>query len=225
LSFKGIEGHLQAVLEKARESSAGKVIPIREPDDAEEERKSRLRQLVDRYGIPFKDAQRFTGGLLDETEAVAVLRDFQKRTAGGAVVVLSGKPGCGKTTAAAWFVSEGAPKPHPYRTWRPEEHPRFLSAGKLLRLDMYKQADWDSLEHCSVLVLDDLGTEFKDIPGAFMTKFYDLLNSRYAGCGWTVITTNLSRQDFAKRYDARIEDRLREEGRGFVHLKSKSLRK
>lgn len=62
------------------------------------------------------------------------------------------------------------------------------------------------LQHCDLLVLDDLGTEFQ-------TKFttsaiYDLLNTRLNLSLPTIVSTNLSLKELEDAYTPRILSRI-----------------
>lgn len=63
------------------------------------------------------------------------------------------------------------------------------------------------LSNIQLLILDDLGSEYKSEKSNFIpSKFYELLESRLNK--WTVITSNLSLADIADRLDVRIASRI-----------------
>ncbi len=63
-----------------------------------------------------------------------------------------------------------------------------------------------TLERCDLLILDDLGTE---MPGQFVqAALYQLLNTRLTQGLPTVITTNLTVDEAAKRYSPQVASRL-----------------
>ncbi len=80
------------------------------------------------------------------------------------------------------------------------EHDRFHSG----RGDTEFQAD--SYEHCELLIMDDLGTEFQT--SFSLSCLYNLINTRLNRGLPTVISTNLSAADIRSRYDDRIASRL-----------------
>ena len=60
---------------------------------------------------------------------------------------------------------------------------------------------------CDLLIVDDLGTE---LPGQFVTSaLYSLINDRLLENRPTIISTNLSEDDLARRYNPQIASRLR----------------
>ena len=60
---------------------------------------------------------------------------------------------------------------------------------------------------CDLLIVDDLGTE---MPGQFVTTaLYTLVNDRLLESKPTIISTNLTSEDLARRYSAQIASRLR----------------
>jgi DNA replication protein DnaC len=60
---------------------------------------------------------------------------------------------------------------------------------------------------CDLLIVDDLGTE---MPGQFTTSaLYGLLNDRILTGKPTIISTNLTTEEFAHRYNRQIASRLR----------------
>ena len=60
---------------------------------------------------------------------------------------------------------------------------------------------------CDLLIIDDLGTE---MPGQFTTAaLYSLINDRLLSGKPTIISTNLTLEEFEKRYNRQIASRLR----------------
>ena len=60
---------------------------------------------------------------------------------------------------------------------------------------------------CDLLIVDDLGTE---MPGQFTTAaLYGLINDRILSGKSTIISTNLTSEEFAQRYNRQIASRLR----------------
>ena len=60
---------------------------------------------------------------------------------------------------------------------------------------------------CDLLIVDDLGTE---MPGQFTTSaLYGLINDRILAGKPTIISTNLTSDEFAQRYNRQIASRLR----------------
>ena len=83
--------------------------------------------------------------------------------------------------------------------------------GKLERAKFSgdEQARADSAKYlaCDLLIVDDLGTE---MPGQFTTSaLYGLINDRMLSGKPTIISTNLTTEEFAQRYNRQIASRLR----------------
>jgi DNA replication protein DnaC len=112
--------------------------------------------------------------------------------------VLSGKPGTGKTVAAAlWCLGR-------------RERVQFVRASTFAASSRYnaeQRAKWFDADG---LCLDDLGAEYLDAKGSFLVDLDELVDTFYADRRPLIITTNLSAAEFKKRYDRRIEDRIRE---------------
>jgi DNA replication protein DnaC len=187
------------------------------------------RQDLAQWGVPRKDIERVIAGDLDETEPLQIAKRFAsglRALAGSAgsdtpctVLVLSGPPGCGKTTAAASLL---AWRDAPWAS-RCAHHPIFIPVSRLIRWNRFEEKAMVALEKAAALVIDDLGSEYMDDKGAFLSFFDGLLNARYADWLPTVITTNLSASQFRGRYGTRAIDRLREVGR-FIEIRGESMR-
>ncbi len=92
----------------------------------------------------------------------------------------------------------------------------YLSASQLFDLmadqsfrnsnnSVYKNISLDDLKSCDLLIIDDLGTEFTN---SFTdSSLFDILNERLIHQKSTVISTNLTLEEFQERYDDRIFSR------------------
>jgi DNA replication protein DnaC len=159
------------------------------------------------------------------------VRDFWERHRAadpdGRILVLAGPYGVGKTTAAAWLVAKGPPRPYTLghvdkhkdprvgSDWPVARHPRFVCAGDLATMspidDLFK-----AILECSVLAIDDLGMEIPDADGRLLSRLDRIIDARYRRGVWTVITTNLTPEEFRHRYTPRIVSRLIEAGDFFT---------
>lgn len=150
------------------------------------------------WGIPVKDAERIARGDLEVTTALNHCRAF--RGSAKTLLVLCGGEGCGKTTAAAWWLMQ--PKQgHRYLEVKP---PKFVTAGQLSlwpRFDRDARAELD-LARC--LVIDDVGLEYDDTKGAFRGLFREVTHERHNKSLPTVITTNIPGHVFSR---SRVETR------------------
>jgi hypothetical protein len=211
------------------------------PDELDELHRvhDRRRKLANEYGVPEKELGRLVGTApIADTESMKFARDFWHRHAtgdpDGRILVLAGPYGVGKTTAAAWLVAKGPPRPytlgHVDRVkdprvggdWPVARHPRFVCAGDLATMspidDLFK-----ALLECSVLAIDDLGMEIPDADGRLMARLDRVIDARYRRGVWTVITTNLTAEEFRNRYTPRIVSRLIEAGE-FCVVPGKNMR-
>jgi DNA replication protein DnaC len=117
-------------------------------------------------------------------------------------LLLLGGIGTRKTGAAVW----GASRSHGWAN--------FTTADKLQDAFRYGdeadklRADFESAD---VLVIDDLGTQFTDGKGFFDAGFNALMNHRYESTRKTIVTANITVDDFRKLYP-RITDRIKEVG-------------
>ncbi len=137
----------------------------------------------------------------ESASAVARVRDWKPHDEN--VLVLSGSPGCGKTVAAAWWGL------------RQEWLPVFMRSTAFAASSRFDQERRDRWIDATALVLDDLGTEYADTKGNFLTDLDELIDTFYGNRRPLLITTNCTTDDFKKRYGARIVDRLRECGSWF----------
>lgn len=166
---------------------------------ARDEETERAREAEDRIvamGVPAKDLALIKAQKIETTEAVEALA-----MGGKPLVVISGNPGCGKTTAASnWLVTTPGPG-------------LFVKAAAMSRWDCYDNEEMDRLLKAPKLVIDDLGLEFMDRHGRFLSVLTEVIDVRYDASLPMVITTWLPPDDFKARYGERIADRLRESGR------------
>lgn len=180
-------------------------------------------RALDEIGIPEKDRVLCASGSLIETQARQALREAE-----AAIVVLSGQAGCGKTTAAAAWLYDWIADPNQYPA---EEYFALKFNGKAVWLTGARLARWKKYDDEAMaklltahrLVLDDVGTEFLDEKGNYLSVLDEVINERYANRRKTVVTTNLTAEQFRARYGERIADRIREAGR-FISLSAKSMR-
>ena len=174
----------------------------------------RREQFLPRAGV-LRRVRKLLGGELVKTQALRRCEEFE-----GGLLALSGGAGCGKTIAAAWWLGEMF-DPEP---WTTQSRVRFLSASGLEQLSRYDREEMQDIRRCPALVIDDLGTEYLDRKGQFVSLLDGLLDYRYADERDTIITTNLTAKEFRESYGERIADRIREWG-SFVSVNEPSLRR
>lgn len=120
-------------------------------------------------------------------------------------LIFNGGTGLGKTFMSACIANVVVDKGYSVayesaaQLFKKLEKNRF-SPSEETRIEVAKFTDSD------LLIIDDLGTE---LSGAFVTAaLYDLLNERLLSGKSTIISTNLSAEEMAKRYSPQIASRL-----------------
>jgi hypothetical protein len=146
------------------------------------------------------------------------------------MLILSGGVGTGKTVAAGrWILDYVEAKPM-WRFGRDKNiddettgymfeflgNAHWASSAELARVDHYDPRALAVYRECERLVIDDLGTEFMDAKGFFLSLLNEIVDERYSRQLATVMTTNCGQDDFSKRYRERIVDRVREAGQWFA---------
>jgi len=122
-------------------------------------------------------------------------------------LVILGPPGCGKTFGATLAALDMV-RAH---AWvRFATYPEIvLRRQEQIRLDSQAQASFDwsvaerarqrtdiTTDHCDLLVLDDVGKEYRAASGYAAAGLDELLRSRTNAGKATIITSNLARQDW-----------------------------
>lgn len=125
------------------------------------------------------------------------------------LVVLCGEPGCGKTRLlekmVAWARRES------FGLWERGVMKKPLSVLSIswpAVCDGFKQGYYgitEDLMRDDFVAIDDIGAENDPSQNA-ADKLCQILSRRESK--WTLITTNIAPSAWAKRFDARIEDRL-----------------
>jgi DNA replication protein DnaC len=159
-----------------------------------------------RRRVPSAIADLIVDGGVKATDALAEMEARRDKL----VLVLAGNPGCGKTVAACTRLQE-------------------RSSGQLIRATELVElsSDWGDrhkvreLRSTGVLVLDDLGVEYRDAKMA--SRLDDILDARISAKLPTVITTNLTGSVFETRYGARVWSRLGGHG-AYVELDAEDMR-
>lgn len=172
--------------------------------------------------IPLRILDTCTGPLISTPALVAAM------TCDVAILVMSGGPGAGKSLAAVvWLLTAHAQRyadhsPDGYASWGAGGM-GWVAAAELARI-AYDSKKIEQLQTVVSLVIDDLGTEYSDERGRFLSTFAEIVEDRYANERPTVITTNLGPDDFRARYGARLASRMAEDG-AFVGCGGTDLRR
>lgn len=233
--------------QEAKEAEARRVYEVECAASLKQRREERLQARRTTLGIPQR-----VWPLLDrpeETAALQAAREFltSKKT----ILILAGGVGTGKTVASAVvcdpavsirlgdmddfresfvdpvtgnvrFVGDDRPRPAVVEG-------RMVKALDLARAGMFGEESeiWDVCRVDKLLAIDDLGTEPKDAKGYYLASLFALLDHRYDWVRKTILTTNLSLEDFKATYcvgpGLRFLDRMREAGE-FVNIAGKSMR-
>lgn len=173
------------------------------------ESKGRAAYRLQQLGVPSRSILAL-GHELDANATVCAARTFMDGSK--PFLVLIGTPGVGKSVAAAYVLQEFV------RSFRWNEqaagsNPRpavYLEAGALTGVtawDEHHRREMEAARAAQVLVVDDMGDEGTP---AGIDAVARLLLHRADNSRRTVITSNLTKAAFAKRYGAALADRLRE---------------
>lgn len=174
-------------------------------------------------GVP----SRFWSAALEPkpTEALAVVKkllgspskDLKMLEQSPVLIVLSGGTGCGKSTACAHGLSIWP------GLW---VHGPDLAKPDFSDADEYgvrRQTLDERMRDAGLLVLDDVGIEHS--PGGYAaSRITDVLEHRESNRRPSIVTTNLTSEEFKTKYGARIASRLNGDPLGWQHVGGKDLR-
>jgi hypothetical protein len=219
------EGQVELAAEKARVLAAFEAERVASATRMFRGEKS---DYYERVELPPRAAETVLAGDLQVTVARAAVRGAKD------ICILLGGAGVGKTVAATARVHEEFFAVENWSTYDPanyETHPRFrvampvwTSAAGLARLDHFSDDAVKPFMWAPLLVIDDLGGEYQDAKGFFLSLLDELVDARYSRKLATIVTSNLDLAAFTTRYGVRIVDRIREAGR-FVGCGNASLRR
>jgi DNA replication protein DnaC len=144
---------------------------------------------------------------VDNDNVSSVLNDLSLNIERGSFTVILGHNGSGKSTLAKALRQMLDKTPYALNTL-------CISAKKIG--DIYKSREesdsWNRINTatCKILFIDDFGME-EDVVVQYGNKTQPmamLIHNRYDSGLTTIITTNLTAEQMAKKYDDRIMDRL-----------------
>lgn len=157
-------------------------------------RRADVRRKAPREGWPLRALEAADAHTNTDAVQKAMAWDYSARN----VAVLSGPPGTGKTVAAAtWMLHTTC-------------YMQFVRSATFAASSRYDQETRERWFGATGLVLDDLGAEYLDGKGSFMVDLDELVDTYYGNRRPLIITTNLTADEFKKRYGSRVEDRIRE---------------
>lgn len=119
------------------------------------------------------------------------------------VLVLLGRPGTGKTFAAAYAYLAQRRNDAAYAKVRNVCQRFRASFGE-------EAADYERMLRAHLLIVDELGTERGSDVEVAQAALHDIVDERQGRR--TILISNLSKRQFLERYDERTIDRLRECG-------------
>jgi DNA replication protein DnaC len=190
--------------------------------------KAKLEESMRRSSLP----ERFVGQTFEtyvaetpeQTKALGIVRsfaeDFDRHARAGSTLILSGKPGTGKSHLACAAIQAIAPK-------RFGMYVTTMGLIRMVRETWRKgsertEADvLDDLARVDLLVIDEVGVQY-GTEGEKVILF-EILDQRYSYRKPSILLTNLGAPDFKLFIGDRIHDRLRETGR-FVPFEWESYR-
>lgn len=120
-------------------------------------------------------------------------------------IIVSGKPGTGKTLITSCFANILLDNLINCVFYNVPELIGDYKNTQNFKNDLNPGFFLSSLANCSVLILDDLGSEEIKTNDEII---YRLINSRYEANKFTVFTTNLTLKSLASRYGERIFSRI-----------------
>jgi len=152
------------------------------------------------------------------TKAVIAVDAWLKTESDAWCLVLSGNKGCGKSSAAGWWLQNILREVQTENDgYKLTCYQRWFTAGELSRWSRNFEeqgAKLSGLKGCNAIVIDDLGSEYADKNGYFNSVLDEIIDARYSDYKRTLITTNLNADEFHARYGDRVSDRIRA---GFKH--------
>lgn len=190
-------------------------VVVREHEEAEA---ARLGDHLSRCGVPTVILEAAKSPSLP-TPATAAVNAWLPGTE--SFLVLLGRPGSGKSVAAATILraarkstaflgSDG-----PVATWRYSSRGGLFVRAGALATGVFAdegRARFERSLAVQFLVLDELGAERIDNSGIWLSMLDELIGHREANRLRTVITSNLTLAQFAERYGDRVVSRLRGAG-------------
>lgn len=182
-------------------------------------------QTMDKYDLDyFLDEDGTQGQNYAHMEKIRKYLELYSRnfSEGASNLLFMGAPGCGKSFLSCAVAREVIDLGH-FVYYSPAQE--MLAAFEASRFDHDKNADTSVYKECDLLIIDDLGTEFK-------TQFsdsvlYDVINTRINMKKPMIISTNLSLDELKETYHDRICSRLINEflNMPFVDVDVRQLKK
>lgn len=144
---------------------------------------------------------------LAECQLTDCLSWLQNQFHGNQIGLILGKPGCGKTHSVIAYTGN--------QMLRKRQSGKFATAYEVLQAIHRRQYDWlDQLEKVPFLIIDDLGTQNADFKGnAFISHFEHLITQRHEHRRVTLVTGNITTEQFKQTFGERVVSRIAEVGK------------
>lgn len=208
----GVPEPLRRIFDRWRQQREGGLVHEVPPEPPQRS----MRRLLAGAGVPSDAIDALKIGI--QTDAMKAAEDFLVAEASERRVLgLFGARGVGKTVAACHALGqlirevEAIPRAGGAELRAPGH---FVTATEFSRaLGAPQMREWfERLNRCHALVLDDIGKE--PLSGyradEFKAALFELVSTRHAAHRRTMLTSNLSKPDFGRRYGANLADRLRD---------------
>jgi DNA replication protein DnaC len=219
LPLGDIKTQIDAIMAKVRARSPEEIAEyersVQESRDREarEAKRRRLKQAQESGLACTIDTWRaIENDCLKETHALQVTKRWLSPEVDRRYLALIGGPGVGKTVAAGWAAVQLAHRG--IRYIRERQMIQWFRRGYDREIDAMASAHF--------VIVDELGTHSQRDSDLARLSLLETLDARIAR-GRTMLIGNMDRSSFATKYDARIIDRLRENG-AIVECKGSSMR-
>lgn len=183
-------------------------------EDARKAREARHRKLIGRAAVPERFVGRtfenFNADTDDKRRALSILRDysddFDENARSGKGLILSGKPGTGKSHLASSVLQSHLDKDVLYAT--------CLDLIRMVRETWRRDSDKSErqvlayLSGLDLLVIDEMGVQYGT--DGEQTILFDVLDGRYRAMKPTILLTNQDAEGLKAYLGERTFDRLRE---------------
>lgn len=148
-------------------------------------------------------------GISPRAKAESILRNckryVEKFTSKSPSILFMGGTGLGKTHLSLAIANAVIDRGYSVVYGTAQNIFSDLNNESFGRTDRLKYTEERVLE-CDMLILDDLGTEFKT--GYSVACLYNIINTRICAKRPTIISTNFSQKELEEKYDQRITSRI-----------------
>ncbi len=187
--------------------------------EREKSGQARVETALRRAGIPKRFKNKTFGSYNPEGAGQARIRDICQRYAtgfkrvyeGGVNLVLTGRPGTGKTHLAVAILQEVMTQGKTGIFVSVSEMLRAIRATYSANAEIREDQAFDSFIKPHLLVLDEVGVSIGDEEKR-KAMVFDVINARYNAMKPTILLGNLNEEDLKQYLGERVWDRIREGG-------------